>query len=111
MVGRCHSPYWWSLSPLISHSFPGSFPLAAVLRTAANPTQDQDGDARAPIQVSRSRVPSAPSPKIASEQWLPFSAHGFGQFGACEVRWRSSLAADLHTACLNRDMNRDTTAQ
>ena len=49
-------------------------------------------------------MPSAPSPKIASEQWLPFSVDGFGQLGGCEAQWRSSLAAHLCTACLNGDI-------
>lgn len=49
-------------------------------------------------------MPSAPSPKIVPERWLPFSTRGFGQLGGCGVGWRSSLAADLRTACLNRDI-------
>lgn len=101
---RCDS--WEVPFPVsvVTASPPISFPLVAEVRTAANPTRDQDGDVRAPIQVPRSQVPSAPSPKIASEQWLPFSAHGFGQLGGCDEQWRSSLAADLHTACLNGDI-------
>lgn len=47
-------------------------------------------------------MPSAPSPKRASEQQLPLSAHEFGQLGGREACGGSSLADGLSTACLTR---------